>query len=158
MRVRLLYAVLAASLAFNLGFSGTLAINHLRSPSRSARPENLCEASYPESFNAECGRLTCELEPLRHRQARESRRLAELLAARTPDRDEITRCLDRLADTARSIQGLVVDTVITQKELLPEAERAEFCSRVHMSLCQPWGGCRTGTCTLCENNQRTRED
>jgi hypothetical protein len=73
-------------------------------------------------------------------QAEQTRRLAELVSAAEPDDAAIAECLDRLAMIGRSIQGLVVETILTQRATLPAAERALFCTTIHQRLCEPWAG------------------
>jgi hypothetical protein len=152
MKAPLLYLALASSIAFNVGFAGSLIRNYFFCDTESAFSKPTRETSYPNEFKARCDQLARDLEPLRHLQAEDSRLLAELLAAQDPKSQEIASCLDRLTVTARNIQGLVVDSVLAQKLMLPQSERAEFCDQVHLSLCKPWGGCRTNSCSLCDNN------
>jgi len=152
MKVPLLYLVLTSSLAFNVGFAGSFVRNYFFCDAEPALPKLSCETSYPSEFRFRCDRLAQDLGPLRHNQAEDSRLLAELLAAQDPNSQEIASCLDRLSVTTRKIQGLVVDSVLAQKLVLSQGERAEFCDQVHLSLCKPWGGCRTDSCSLCDNN------
>jgi hypothetical protein len=152
MKSPLLYLVLASSIAFNVGFAGSLVHKYFFCDTEPALPELTRETSHASEFKARCDQLANDLEPLRRLQAEDSRLLAGLLAAQDPNSREIASCLDRLTVTARKVQGLVVDSVLAQKLMLPQAERAEFCDQVHLSLCKPWGGCRTDSCSLCDNN------
>ncbi|MCP4903090.1 MAG: hypothetical protein GY906_39505 [bacterium] len=151
MKTRFLQLLLAASLAFNLGFAGALAGNYIYSAREPVLPKIACNR-YPQEYEVRCNQLAKELDPLRHRQAEGSRLLAELLEGQNTEPQEIAECLDRLSVTNRRIQGLVVNAVLDQKMMLPDTDQAEFCAKVHMSLCKPWGGCRNDSCSLCDTN------
>jgi len=156
-RRNLLLLALVLSIAFNVGFVVSIAVHrYMRAP----------EIETPMPDPAECPirlrllseQLAGELEPLRNEQAGLTRRLAELIAAPEDDRGEIDLCLDQLSATGRQVQGAVVNAILTQKEELPEGERAEFCLEVHRCLCESWSrsGFKADCCpTGCARNNET---
>lgn len=145
MKHRLLILALIVSAAFNVGFLGALGY-HSCSSTDSAMPRCVPHAEPSGRLAELSARLQRQLEPLRAQQADETRRLAGLISAPEPDRAAIEASLDRLATIGRSIHGLVVNTVLEQTELMPDDERAVFCSHVHRRLCDPWVGCGTTAC------------
>jgi hypothetical protein len=156
----LLLLALVLSLAFNLGFVISIAVHrYMRAPEVEApfpEPEGC-----PHRLRLLSDQLTDQLEPLRSDQAGLTRRLAELIAAPETDRDEIDRCLDQLSDTGRQVQGAVVNAILTQKEELPEGERAEFCLEVHRCLCESWSrsGFKSDCCPAgCAKKDKTETE
>lgn len=151
---RLLILALTVSVAFNLGFVGTIAYNRLSVPDSELPPCLSGNGNQPRVVELS-ERLQQELGPLRHQQADETRRLAELIAAAEPDQTAINSCLDRLAATERSIKGLVVETILAQQAELPESQRAVFCNHVRRRLCDPWIGCgANGACNAGERESQ----
>ncbi len=143
---RILVLCLAISAAFNVGFIGT---RIYRSRAAGPMPTACIPAAVPSSpeFRACADRLRIDLKPLRRRQASEPRRLAELIRAPELDQSEIDRSLDRLASAGRAVHARVVETVLEQRETLPEDQRAAFCNLVQRRLCDPWAGCEPAACT-----------
>ncbi len=140
-RHRLLFLAFAVSAAFNLGLVGTYSCNSCRSRAASELPPCLSATGNPSPRIVELSQhLQQELEPLRHRQANETHRRADLIAAAEPDRAAIASCLDRLAASERSIQGLVVETILAQQAELPENQRAVFYNHIRRRLCDPRRG------------------
>ena len=99
MKAPLLYLVLTSSLAFNVGFAGSLVRNYFFCDTEPALSKLTCETSYPSEFKARCDQLAQDLEPLRHLQAEDSRLLAELLAAQyDADARQEHICIEWLGD------------------------------------------------------------
>jgi hypothetical protein len=136
---RPLLLLLAVSLAFNLAVA--IAVGARLLPG--AREEMPCAmpgAEHPEVVAA-CSRMQCRMRELHGRQAEETRRLAELLAAGEPDRGAIDRCVAKLGELQLETQRLVVDTLLEQMAALPPDARGELREHVRGRLCAPWGGC-----------------
>jgi len=136
---RLLTLMLAISIAFNVGFGIAFVMNRLQH--RETMSPCLQDDQQPPRFRALSARLQQDLAPLRTSQAEATRHLAELLNAAEPDRQRIDETLDSLAATGRSIHGLVVETILAQRDALPAGKRQEFCRHVQRRLCAPWAGC-----------------
>ncbi len=154
---RMLVLCLAISAAFNDGFIGT---RIYRSLGAGAKPTTCIPPSVtpnPE-FQACADRLQIDLKPLRRRQAEETHRLAELIHAPEPNQAEIDLSLDRLAAAGRAVHARVVETVLEQRETLPEDQRAAFCNLVQSRLCDPWAGCEPATCTPEEHQHQPQTD
>jgi hypothetical protein len=141
-----LLLLLLVSLAFNLAVAAAVGARLLTADGAVNRADQAaCGDVIPygdsPQVRASCSRMHCRLEALRQRQGEETRRLAELLAAPQPDREEIDRCVVGLGDLQLGIQRLVVDTVLEQMATLPPDARGKFCEHVRGRLCAPWSGC-----------------
>ena len=153
MGIRTLSLALAVSAAFNLGFIGTAAYRCYQPPKQATSCVPASSELSPRIVELSA-RLDRELEPLRQQQAEHTHRLAELMAAERPNSEQIELCLDQLAATGRSVHGLVVDTVLAQREILPEDQRINFCNRVQRRLCDPWAGCEPSACGAEDHDQQ----
>lgn len=136
-RRNLLLLALVLSIAFNVGFIVSIAVHrYMRAPEvEIPLPES---AGCPKHLRLLSIELADDLKPMRRDQADLTRRLADLIAAVEPDRDEIDLCLDQLSSSGRQVQGAVVEAILTHKKELPEGEREEFCLEVHRCLCESW--------------------
>jgi hypothetical protein len=154
---RLLTLMLAISIAFNVGFGVAFVMNRLQQ--EEPVPPCLQDDQQSPRFRALSERLQQDLAPLRTSQAEATRRLAELLNASEPDRQSINETLDSLAASGRAIHGLVVETILAQRDALPADKRKEFCRHVQRRLCAPWAGCEAHCDIEHEHqNQEHKED
>ena len=135
-----LIVVLLVSVAFNVGFASQVALDWSRSRIETETSPDL--GCYPSEFHHLCSQLQTELDALRNEQAEQTRQLAKLMTSTEPDVQAISQCLDQLSATERSIKGLVIDTVLAQRETLDPKERESFCSYIQNRLCAPWVDCR----------------
>ena len=134
---------LAVALVVSLSFNAGLLIGGWRSNgSRNQAEPDL--GDYPSEFYTLCDRLQGDLQTLRARQAEATHDLADLMTCPAPDRAAIDRCLDRLTATDREIKRVVVETVLSQRELLPDSERKTFCDKVQRRLCESYADCAMG--------------
>ncbi len=136
-RRSLLLIALILSVAFNVGFVGSIAAHRYMRAAGAEEPAPEAEGC-PHRLRLLSADLAGELKPLRSEQASLTRELADLIAEPEPDGAEIDRCLDRLSETGRKVQGAVVEAILTQKAELPEGERAAFCLEVHRCFCESW--------------------
>ena len=134
---------LAIALVVSLSFNAGLLIGGWRGDSSpdAAEPDL---GHYPNEFFVLCDRLQGDLQTLRARQAEATHDLADLMTCPSPDRASIDRCLDRLTATDREIKRVVVETVLSQRELLPDSERKTFCDKVQRRLCESYADCAMG--------------
>ncbi len=131
---------LSVALVISLSFNAGLLIGGWRSRSshHGSEPD---VATYPTEFFTLCDRLQGDLQHLRADQAEATHELAGLMACPSPNRAAIDICLDRLTATDRAIKHAVVDTVLSQREVLPENERVTFCNHVQRRLCESFADC-----------------
>lgn len=146
MRQNKLIVMLLVSLAFNVGFTAQVALDW--SKSRVTEVESSADLGcYPMEFHDLGDQLETDLEALRIEQADQTRRLAGLTTSTEPDIEAISRCLDGLSATERSIKGAVIETVLAQRATLDPAELKRFCGHVQNRLSAPWVDCRpSGGC------------
>lgn len=154
---RFLVLSLAVSAAFNIGLIGT---SVYRNREATKNPTDCVSAHVTPNpqFKACAERLQIDLKQLRHRQAEETRRLAELIHARDPDQTEIDVSLDRLAAAGRAVHARVVETILEQRETLPEDQRAAFCNLVQRRLCDPWAEDMPAACSAMEHHHKPPTD
>lgn len=131
---------LAVALVISLAFNAGLLIGGWRSGGSAAEP-GPDVATYPSEFFSLCDQLQDDVQALRVRQAEATHELADLMTCASPDRAAIDSCLDRLTATERAIKWAVVETVLSQRELLPENERTSFCNHVQRRLCESFADC-----------------
>jgi len=141
MRQNKLIVILLVSLAFNAGFTAQVVLDWSKSRVSQAEP-SADLGCYPMEFHHLGNQLETDLDVLRIEQAEQTRRLAHLMTSAEPDDEAISRCLDRLSATERSIKGAVIETVLAQRATLDPAELKRFCGHVQNRLCAPWVDCR----------------
>lgn len=150
------WLLLIVSLAFNVGFGSTLAVQKVRKScgSRCDSPvmdRSLCQTRLldlldlsPEQADrvaAAQASLLAEMAALRDEVATERSRLGELLTADVADEAAIASQLDRVCAVQRRVQQRVVAHVLAQKECLTPEQRAKFneLTRQHICPCDSAG-------------------
>jgi Spy/CpxP family protein refolding chaperone len=144
--------LLIVSLAFNLGFSTTYGVRTYGpiagpGPGPEPRPHR---ARWHEPLHLDT-RQRREVRRINEamfeevgmcRQEMDEARwaLADLVAADEPDRDAIATQLDRISSMQRQLEGLVVDSLLAQKELLRPDQMQAFKESVRERLFPPQGG------------------
>ncbi len=131
---------LAVALVISLSFNAGLLIGGWRSNNAAGSGEPDV-GDYPVEFFTLCDRLQGDLQDLRADQAEATHELADLMTCPSPDRRAINRCLERLTTTDKAIKYAVVETVLSQREVLPDNERKTFCNHVQRRLCESFADC-----------------
>lgn len=154
-----IWLLLIVSLAFNVGFGSTLAVQKARQmcAGRCGGPgmgPALCQSHLFDSmdlspeqkqqFTAAQEALMADIAVLRDELLSERAKLGELLTADTPDQDAIQAQLDRISALQRRVQGRVVEYLLNQREQLTPAQRTQYDELISQRIC-PCGGPGTGT-------------
>jgi len=158
------WLLLIVSLAFNVGFGSTLAVQKVRQMcgGRCSGPgmgPALCQSHLfdaidlsPEQnqqFAAAQEALMADVAALRNELMSERAKLGEFLTADTPDQDAIQAQLDRISALQRRVQGRVVEHLLSQRQQLTPEQRTQYDELISQRIC-PCGG--TGTGKPCETH------
>ncbi|MBU0638370.1 MAG: Spy/CpxP family protein refolding chaperone [Planctomycetes bacterium] len=158
------WLLLIVSLAFNVGFGSTLAVQKVRQMcgGKCGGPgmgPALCQSHLFDSidlspeqnqrFTAAQEALMADVAALRNELMFERTKLGELLTADTPDQDAIQAQLDRISALQRHVQERVVTHLLSQRQQLTSEQKAEYDELVRQRIC-PCGG--AGTETPCESH------
>ena len=131
---------LAVALVISLSFNAGLLIGGWRgNSSRNGAEPGIGDD--PAEFFTLCDRLQGDLQTLRAHQAEATHDLADLMTCSSPDRAAIDSCLDRLTANDRAIKRAVVETILSQRELLADSDRKAFCDHVQKRLCASFTDC-----------------
>jgi len=157
------WLLLIVSLAFNVGFGSTLAVQRVvqmddgRCGGPGMRPALLQSHLFdsldlsPEQnqqFAAAQEALMADVASLRKECAAERAKLGELVTIDMPDQDAIQAQLDRISAVQRRVQGRVVQHLLNQREQLTPAQRTQFDELISQRIC-PCGGEGPGaTCEM----------
>ncbi len=157
-----LWLLLIVSLAFNMGFGSTLAVQKARQLcggrcGGAGMEPALCQSHLFDSidlspeqnqqFAAAQDALMADVATFREECAVERAKLGKLLTAHTPDPDTIHAQLDRISALQRRVQGRVVEHLLSQRRQLTPEQRIQYDELINQRIC-PCGG--TGTGQPCE--------
>jgi Spy/CpxP family protein refolding chaperone len=152
------WLLLIVSLAFNVGFGSTLAVQKVRQMcgGRCGGPgmgPALCQSHLFDSidlspeqtqqFTRAQEALMADVAAWRKACAAERAKLGELLTADAPDDDAIQAQLDRISSLQRRVQGRVVEHLLKQREQLTPEQRTQYDELISQRIC-PCDGAETG--------------
>ena len=158
-----LWALVIASLAFNLGFGTTFGVRTYRHACTGKTGEckvgqallaslNLTPEQQ-EQFAVARQRLLEQVQELRRQLTPEHEKLVDLLAAPAPDHAAIASQLDAIANLQRRIQQQVAEHLLEERSLLSPEQETNFNQFIRTSLCplgfnaaQGLSGCREPGC------------
>ncbi len=153
-----IWLLIIVSLAFNVGFGSTLAVQKVRQMCAgrcggTGMGPALCQSHLFDSidlspeqkqqFTAAQEALMADMAVLRDELSAERAKLGELLTADTPDRDAIQAQLDRISALQRRVQERVVEHLLSQRKQLSPAQRTQYDELISKRIC-PCGGSGTG--------------
>jgi len=145
-----LWSVLIVSLAFNLGFAGTVA---LRSCGDFCRESENRESKSLSGLHAELNltshqqsqmknakeELLSQIDELNRLMAKEQEQLGILLVATESDHVAIASQLDEISSLQRQAQQIVVDHLLREKKLLEPDQQTIFAGIIRRRVCSDCG-------------------